>query len=187
MSIIQGVALSTLVSRVESTYSGFSMADWVLSATTFLVILIVWHEYLTQVLLYVWLPTFLDSLVPFAFVVAELFLAHLVYQAERAWLLAYGVFYLVGLVARFYQNQQVQTSDDESRRIIRLLEHDDWVGGLTLAVFAVLSLAAWALYDVFALGQVRLSVALGAFVIVCVYMGRPVHSWNRLLAYCRGR
>jgi hypothetical protein len=184
-SIIQGVALTTLVSRVEATYGSFAAADWVLSTTTFLVILIVWHGYLTQSLLYAWLPTFLDSLVPFAFAVAELFLAHLVDQTERAWLLAYGGFYLVGLAAWFYQNRQVQTADYESRRIDRLLEWHDRVQGLILAVLAVLSLAAGALYDVLGLGQVRLGVALGALVAGCVYLGRSVPPWNRLLAYAR--
>jgi hypothetical protein len=184
-SIIQGVALTTLVSRVEATYGSFAAADWVLSTTTFLVILIVWHGYLTQSLLYAWLPTFLDSLVPFAFAVAELFLAHLVDQTERAWLLAYGGFYLVGLAAWSYQNRQVQTADYDSRRIDRLLAWHDRTQGLILAVLAVLSLAAGALYDVLGLGQVRLGVALGALVAGCVYLGRSVPPWNRLLAYAR--
>jgi hypothetical protein len=184
-SIIQGVALTALVSRVEATYGSFAVADWVLSTTTLLVILIVWHAYLRQALLYTWLPTFLDSLVPFAVVVVELFLAHLVYQTEQAWLLAYGGFYLIGLAAWFYQNRQVQTADYESRRIDRLLEWHDRVQGLILAVLAVLSLAAGALYDVLGLGQVRLGVALGALVAGCVYLGRSVPAWNRLLTYVR--
>jgi hypothetical protein len=184
-SIIQGVALTTLVSRVEATYGSFAAADWVLSTTTFLVILIVWHEYLTQSLLYTWLPTFLDSLVPFAFLVDELFLAHLVYQTERAWLLAYGGFYLVGLAAWSYHNRQVQSADYDSRRVNRVLEWHDRAQGLILAVLAVLILAAGALYDVLGLGQVRLGVALGALVAGCVYLGRSVPPWNGLLAYAR--
>lgn len=90
-SIIQGVALTTLVSRVEGAYSGFALADWVLSVATILAILAilaVWQEYLMQVLAYVWLPTFLDSLVPFGFVVVELPMGHLVDYNERAWLVA---------------------------------------------------------------------------------------------------
>src|SRR5919199_3582478 len=103
-SIIQGVALTALVSRVEAAYGSFAAADWVLSTSTFFVILIVWHGYLRQALLYTWLPTFLDSLVPFAFLVVELFLAHLVYQTEHAWLLAYGGVFLGGVGARVFKN-----------------------------------------------------------------------------------
>src|SRR5438270_417065 len=66
-SIIQGVALSTLVIRVEATSERFTAADWLLAAATLLTFLVVWHEYLMQALAYVWLPTLLDSVVPFGF------------------------------------------------------------------------------------------------------------------------
>jgi hypothetical protein len=38
-SIIQGVALTALVVRVEATYPGFNAVAWLLAVTTFLVIL----------------------------------------------------------------------------------------------------------------------------------------------------
>ena len=65
-SIIQGVALSTLVVRVEATNTGFNAVAWLLTITTFLVILDIWNEYLMLVQAYVWLPSLLDSIVPFA-------------------------------------------------------------------------------------------------------------------------
>ncbi len=186
-SIIQGVALTTLVSRVEAAYSGFTAADWVLTVTTFLVILIVWQEYLLQALAYVWLPTVLDSLVPFGFVVAEIFLAHLVYHTERAWLVAYGGFYLMGVAAWSFQNRQIGASgDEESRRIDRFLAPHDRLRGALLIIFAALSLAAWALYDVLGLGRAPLGVAFGALAGVCVFVGRSVPAWERLRAYARG-
>ncbi len=89
-SIIQGVALSTLVLRVEGAYAGFDAMAWLLTLDTFLTFLIVWHEYVLQVLAFVWLPTVLDTVVPFAFLAAELLLAHCVYQDLRLWLLALG-------------------------------------------------------------------------------------------------
>src|SRR5215468_10751254 len=56
-SIIQGVALSTLVIRVEATYGDFDAVAWLLTLATFLTYLIVWHEYVLQVLAFVWMPT----------------------------------------------------------------------------------------------------------------------------------
>lgn len=70
-SIIQGVALSTLVARVEATNTGFDAVAWLLTITTFLVILDIWNEYLMMVQAYIWLPSLLDSIVPFAFLAAE--------------------------------------------------------------------------------------------------------------------
>ena len=185
-SIIQGVALTTLVSRVEGAYGGYTAADWVLTVATFFAILAVWQEYLLQVLTYVWLPTFLDSLVPFGFVVAELFLAHLVYHTERAWLLAYGGFYLVGVAAWSLQNRQIATSgDEESRRIDRFLAPHDRLRGALLIIFAALSLAAWALYDVLGLGRAPLGVALVALAGGGVFVGRSVPAWQRLRSYAQ--
>src|SRR5215831_18481843 len=112
-SIIQGVALSTLVVRVESTYSGFNTVAWLLTINTFLVILDICHEYLMMVLAYVWLPTLLDSIVPFAFVATELFLAHFVYGNVRGWLLAYAGCVLVGIAAWFLRNAQGRKLDEE--------------------------------------------------------------------------
>lgn len=95
-SIIQGVALSTLVLRVEATYAGFDAAAWLLTLATFL---IVWHEYVLQVLAFVWIPTVLDTVIPFAFLAAELLLAHCVYRDLRLWLLALGLVSVVGMAA----------------------------------------------------------------------------------------
>ncbi len=83
-SIIQGAAVPTLAARVEATSAHFGAADWLLSIVTFLVFVLIWHEYLMQALAYVWMPTLLDSLVPFAFLAAELFAAHFVYGNQRA-------------------------------------------------------------------------------------------------------
>ena len=74
-SIIRGVALAVLAARVEATYAQFDATDWLLTIATFLAFVTLWHKYLMQALAFVWLPTLLDSLVPFAFLASELFAA----------------------------------------------------------------------------------------------------------------
>lgn len=91
-SIIQGVALASLVTRVEPNAAGYSLADWVRATASLVVILAIWHEYLMMVLAYVWLPTLLDSTVPFAFLVAEVFTIHFLPSDQRGWLAAIGAF-----------------------------------------------------------------------------------------------
>ncbi len=105
-SIIQGVALSALVIRVESVGELLDLSGWLLVAATVLSLLLLWHEYLMQALAYVWLPTLLDSAVPFAFLVAELFLTHFVYGSQRAWLLAAAVAFALGLAANVWWRAQ---------------------------------------------------------------------------------
>ncbi|MGZ3681504.1 MAG: hypothetical protein ACXWQR_24315 [Ktedonobacterales bacterium] len=184
-SIIQGVALSALVVRVESTYTNFDAVAWLLTVTTFLVIVDIWHEYLMMVLAYVWLPTLLDSLIPFGFVAAELFLGHFVYGNVRGWLLAYAGCFLVGAVAWILQNTQVRLLASENQRIKDVLSASDRTRGILAVAFAALSLAAWALYDVLRLGQAQLIIAILALIGTVAFLASSAPGWNRLLLYAR--
>ncbi len=186
-SIIQGVALSTLVIRVESTYPGFNTVAWLLTITTFLVILDIWHEYLMMVLAYVWLPTLLDSIVPFAFVATELFLVHFVYGNVRGWHLAYAGCYLVGIAAWFLQNAQVRKHAEENRIVQNRLAFYDRFRGVLVVILALLSLLAWALYDVLRLEQVPLIVALVAFVGCIIFISSSIPFWNQFLDFALGK
>ena len=185
-SIIQGVALSVLAARVEATYAQFDATDWLLTIATFLVFLEVWNEYLMQVLAFVWVPTLLDSLVPFAFLACELFMAHFVYHGLRGWLLTLGLIFIVGGAANLLTLTQARTLAEENRDIARVLAPVGWVRLALNAVIGVLSLCAWALYDVLRLGQVQLVVALVALVGIIVFIGSSVPYWNQVLAYARG-
>jgi hypothetical protein len=185
-SIIQGVALSVLAARVEATYAQFDATDWLLTIATFLVFLEVWNEYLMQVLAFVWLPNLLDSLVPFAFLAGELFMAHFVYHGLRGWLLTLGLIFIVGGAATLLTLTQARAIAEENRDIARVLAPVGWVRYALNAVIGVLSLCAWALYDVLRLGQVQLVVALVALVGIIVFIGSSVPYWNQVLAYARG-
>jgi hypothetical protein len=185
-SIIQGVALSVLAARVEATYAQFDATDWLLTIATFLVFLEVWNEYLMQVLAFVWVPTLLDSLVPFAFLAGELFMAHFVYHGLRGWLLTLGLIFIVGGAATLVTFTQARTLAEENRDTARVLAPVGWVRLALNAVIGVLSLCAWALYDVLRLEQVQLVVALVALVGIIVFIGSSVPYWNQVLAYARG-
>src|SRR5436190_2933008 len=89
-SIIQGVALASLVMRVEPNAGGYSLADWVRVSASLVAVLAIWHEYLMMVFAYVWLPTLVDSMLPFAFLVAEVFMVHFLPADQARWLVAVG-------------------------------------------------------------------------------------------------
>jgi hypothetical protein len=185
-SIIQGVALAVLAERVEATYTQFDSTDWLLTIATFLAFVTLWHEYLMQALAFVWMPTLLDSLVPFAFLASELFLAHFVYHGLRGWLLALGLSFVVGVVAQLLTLTQARLLSEENRDLVRALAPQNRIRAALGAVIIVASLCAWALYDVLRLGQEQFFVALVAFVGIIVFLGSSVPYWNRVLAYTRG-
>lgn len=185
-SIIQGVAISALVMRVEATYERFALADWLLAAATLGAFFLVWYEYLMQALAYVWMPTLLDSLIPFAFLVAELFMAHFVYGNQRAWLLATGIGFAVGIAAWGTVRMQARTQAEENRGVLGAVGALAR-GRLALTVVPVaFCFLAWAVYDVLGLGNVPIVVALVALAGIAAAVGGTVPYWKGVLAYARG-
>lgn len=180
-SIIQGVALSTLVIRVEGLSEHFTLANWLLATATLLAFLLVWHEYLMQALAYVWMPTLVDSAVPFAFLVAELFLAHFVYGNERTWLLVAGLAFGLAIVAWGTAHAHTQ----ENAGVLTAVAGLSPTRVLPSIICIVLFLGIWALYDVLHLGQVSGLVAAVAVVAIAGVIATTVPYWNRVLAYAR--
>src|SRR5579884_193948 len=66
MSVMQGVALAVLAARITETAGTFDLGDWVVTINTFVVFVVIWNEYLVAALAFAWIPTFLDSLLPFS-------------------------------------------------------------------------------------------------------------------------
>lgn len=184
-SIIQGVALSTLVIRIEGNLDHFGLADWLLAAATLLAFLLVWHEYLMQALAYVWMPTLLDSAVPFVFLVAELFMAHLVYGNQRAWLLAATVGFASGMLAYALRRTQTYRNSRQNAGVVRAISgYANLRLVLTVGPGAVF-LGAWALYDALGFGQAHVVVATVALLIVIAAIAGTIPYWRRVLTYAR--
>lgn len=180
-SIIQGVALSTLVLRVEGLSAQFQLANWLLAAATLLAFLLVWHEYLMQALAYVWMPTLVDSAVPFGILVAELFLAHFVYDNERVWFLVAGLAFILGIVAWGTTHAHTQ----ENAEVLRSVAGLSPIRVLPSVICIALFLGVWALYDVLHLGQMSGLIAAVAVVVIADVLATTVPYWNRVLAYAR--
>jgi hypothetical protein len=184
-SIIQGVALSALVIRVESVGELLDLSGWLLVAATVLSLLLIWHEYLMQALAYVWLPTLLDSAVPFAFLVVELFMTHFVYGNQRAWLLAIAVAFILGVAANVLARTQTDRDRRQNAGVVEA-QRDYAPVRLVLAIIPIpIFLAAWAFYDLLGLDQAPALVSAGALLIVLISIAGTVPYWGRVLAYAR--
>lgn len=184
-SIIQGVALSALVGRVESQYPQFTTTDWLLAIATFVTVLGVWNEYVMQVLAFVWVPTLLDSAVPFAFLASELFLTHFVYHNLRLWLFTAALSFLVGMAAQIVTSLQSRRFAEENRDITRILVPAGRIRTVLSAGFIVLSLGTWGFYDLVQSALAQGIVAGTALVAILVFIGNSVPYWNQVLLYAR--
>src|SRR5690349_4698637 len=65
LSIIQGVALADLAGVVAANYSRFALAQWVLAATTFLLLIAAWNQITMDTLAWVQLPNMQGYVIPF--------------------------------------------------------------------------------------------------------------------------
>jgi len=184
-SIIQGVALTALVVRVEALYPHFGAVDWVLAIATFLVFVDVWHEYLMTVLAYVWTPTLLDTLVPFGFLAAELFLAHFINDL-RPWLLCYGLVALVGVGAWLHGQLRVRELAEENRDMHAILATPHSYRGMLAAAVCLLSLAAFGLYTLLGLGSAQLVVALAALAGTIAIITSSIPMSKRIPRFAHG-
>ncbi len=185
-SIIQGVALAVLAAKVEASYTQFDATDWLLTAATFLMFAILWHEYLMQALAFVWIPTLLDSLIPFAFLASELLEAHFVYHNLRNWLLMLGIGFIIGGVAQFMTFTQARLLSEENRDIVRALTNQGRIRAALSIAIIVISLCVWAFYDVLRLGREPFVVALTTLIEIIIFLASSVPYWNQVLAYTRG-
>ncbi len=185
-SIIQGAAVAALAARVESVSDRLDTAGWLLVAATFLSFVLIWHEYLMQSLAYVWLPTLVDSLVPFAFLAAELFAVHFIYGNQRAWLFTMGVGFAVGIVAAQTTVAKARGIGEENAGVLSAVAPIFRIRFVLVAALTVFCFVAGALYDVLRLGQAPLIVPLVALVGIVAELASTVPYWNRVLGYARG-
>jgi hypothetical protein len=187
MSVMQGVALAALAARVAETSGSFDVGDWVLTLNTFVVFVVVWNEYLVAALAFAWIPSFLDSLLPFSLLAAELFLAHFIVHDLRAWLLAMGAASLVSLVALVYTRVRVGGGDPEQRALYTAVNGHYLVTILMAALGTLFFLGAGVLYERAGLVQERVAVLVAATIAVGLYLSRAVLSWRRIHRYTRAK
>ncbi len=181
------MALAALVQRVETTNASFDATNWIMTATTFLAILVIWHEYLVQVMGFEWTPTLIDSIVPFAFVASEVFMAHFVAGDLRHWLLASGATFLVGLAAWLVGWNQARQGANANRAVLSDLPRGLRYRGLLSGAMGLAGIGAWALYDPLGFAQAEVVVATGFLGLLVVYVAISVPYWNFVAARAQKR
>lgn len=183
---IQGVALSTLISRVTPSLTAFDAVQWALTTTTFLIYIIVWNEYVMGGLTYVWMLTLIDAALPFTFLIVEVAMALAISRDPRAFLLANAGVAVVALAQYAHTYIQARREPADNRDALVVLGRMTRLRIVYLALVGVVAFATWALYDVLRLGQMRLPIALVILTLNIVYLVSAVPYWNQMLSYARG-
>jgi hypothetical protein len=187
-SIIQGVVLAYLVVVVDEEMASFRAANWVLVLTTFLVIVAAWHEYMTAVTVFVWIPRLQDSLIPFLLGGSEIMLIRsLRREDELEWsFLALGVITLVTLVAFVNMYRSAAAEAGLNRRLLVEMRFYQWLnlafvvaGGVLFFSFSLVE------GEVAATGALDIAFSTAALGLVLAFLVRGSFVWSRVIEIAR--
>lgn len=187
-SIIQGVALAYLVSVVDEEMHAFELANWLLVAATFLMIVAAWYEYVNAVTVFVWIPRLRDALIPFVLGGTELLLIRSLrsQSALETSYLAIGLISLVVLAAFLNMYTSAAEAGGRNRPLLDELGtyHRLNVAFVALAgasIFCFGALEAWMPEST------ALDVATGACTLafVVVFLVRGARYWGQVIEIAR--
>ena len=145
LSIIQGVALTSLAVVVADGYRHFTPAQWALAALTFLILIIIWNHMTTDTLTWTWIPDFRDSAIPFLLGAFELYQAFAIAAGLGPWLFGMVAGAALAVLEFFHVGRQVrlETPDARMLRLFRRRSLSDLRQGIVgIGLFLVLGVAS---------------------------------------------
>lgn len=174
LSIIQGVALALLASVVSGNYTHFTLLQDLMAATSFFLIILVWHHMSVDFLAFSWLPTFFDSAVPFIVGVAELYIIEAVVIGVEAWMLGAVFVVLAAMLELTYVRIRAEashTSDDEVLQFLRIRWRAQIVLNLVgLVVFPIFVAGALTHVITDTVGDARAPLTVAAILVVLSWL-----------------
>lgn len=179
-SIVQGVVFGYLVYAVSTNYSSFDVSVWLVVITTFLTIVLTWHEYVMGVATFDWVPRFRDSLIPFLIAAAQIWACANISAAPRVWFLAMALFCFFVYLAFRNMFDSAREEPINEAIITRL--------GYWVPISQYMPLVCAVLFAAFAMvGRVIDDVFLPAtsLVLFLVFLGRVCKYWAIVVEFAR--
>jgi hypothetical protein len=122
ISIVQGVALGYLAQTISDRYESLSLDEAGRVVATFLLFLTVWQEYMVKASAFSWVPTILDTLVPFILGAVEFLMVASTSKPLTHYLLLVSIFYglgAIGCLNYYFQATRSQSKmSQDARRVI---------------------------------------------------------------------
>jgi hypothetical protein len=121
IGVVQGLTLAWLAPHVVSGYAHYSAFQWIANANLLLAILVTWQEYLIGSLAFSWIPTIIDTMVPFGLGLAEFIIIQTIDRGSvRAYCIATaaGWTLALGSSANLYRNAHRLAVNSAAARIL---------------------------------------------------------------------
>jgi hypothetical protein len=190
MSIIQGATLGYLVVVVDEGLAVFTTATWLMVATTFLIIVAVWHEYMIAVTTFTWIAGLRDSLIPFLFGGSEMMLIRSLRRpSELEWtFLAAAFVAIVALIAFINMYRSAATEEDLNNDLLVAVRFYRWLN-LVFVGLASLILISFSVLEAQGDLSVATDIALSACALglMLAFFTRGYFYWNRVIEIAKQR
>jgi hypothetical protein len=183
--VTQSVAVAVLAARVEATYEQFHAVHWIMALNTFLVIVVVWNDYMIAAIAYFWAPTLADAFFPFTLLALQLSIAHNIYPDERMWFLSTGLLLAVGTAAFGYGFWQAGRHTKDNHEVLQAIGVHRQLTLVFTGAGCLCALGIAALYDVGGLHRASTVVALVGTVLIAAILLRSIPYWRRVIAFSR--
>ena len=147
ISIIQASLLGYFLFTFGGYFSDFTVVQWIVTFTTFLMIVTTWNEYMMGSMVFSWIPRLRDSLLPFSIGITELFVIRFITDEIYKWYIAITAFCFVGLLAFKNMYDNARRYPENNNPVLNSLDNWPkitlwWVFGLvlTFGLFSIISI-----------------------------------------------
>jgi hypothetical protein len=196
LSIIQGVALADLAGVVADNYARFALVQWLLVATTFLLLIAAWNQITMDTLAWVSLPNVEGYLIPFIVGGFELFLNHALALNIQAWLIGAAIMAALSMFGIWYTGRRVAQHAENAALLAHLQPYRrsgmryNLFGGALLLLLALLGgLGVFTAFDraIMQPGAANLIAAALAGGWLLLFLRRHFYYWRVVTAYAQSK
>jgi hypothetical protein len=184
MSIIQAAALGYLLISIKSsvatmlTEGVYNPVIIVQIVATFVLIVMVWQEYMIGISTYRWVPKTPDAIIPFLFALSQGFLIYSIdFQNSAWWFFSGSLVCLVGFLSFFNMYRQARKLPEKNSVVLELAGSTPRVNEIGILSFGAMLLA----FGVFELmwKMNSLYLVIVSLVGIAAWMVKSGISWKK--------
>ncbi|HML04428.1 MAG TPA: hypothetical protein VK426_01510 [Methanobacterium sp.] len=183
ISIIQAAILGYLLIIIYTNLDKLIFLNWILIINVFILIVMVWHEYVMMSSAWRWIPQFKDALIPFAVAIPEFLITTFVVSDFQYWYYGLGIFGLVSLMA-YYTNINSAKRFPENDYVLRV-SGNYYPNTYIMSIFSGVIFIGIGLILQFVSSNIVIEYFFAIFTAInlLIITYRSHLFWNRLLDY----
>lgn len=180
MSIVQGVALSYFASHMDRSYQSFTFADYLLSISVFMILILTWFEYYMGGTMFIWVHRLMDSIIPFTLFVAEILLIRELGSNNSNWFYVMA-FFCFGSIIAFKNMYHQAIVIKENKYMIDWLDKHLKIPFIYLVISFVLFIGFGSFWS----PDHHLLLSIITFFFVIGFGVRAVIYWEHVIRYTK--